>query len=68
MQERFDNTSPSDHEGAFIKAGDSATKEGLRVEEATGGSLARGVRLIFTGGPHQPRGCLQRAECHFRTV
>ena len=25
---------------------------------------SRGVKLIFTGGPHQPCGCLQRAECN----
>ena len=34
------------------------------------GVRRRGVKLIFTGvgGAHQPRGCLQRAECNFRTV
>ena len=34
--ERFHNTSPSDFESMFIKAGDSETEEGLRVEEVTG--------------------------------
>ena len=39
MQERFSNTSPGDFESMFIKAGDSETKEGLRVEKATGESI-----------------------------
>ena len=34
MQGRFHNTSPGDLKSAFIKAGDSETKEGLRVEKA----------------------------------
>ena len=29
---------------------------------------SRGVKLIFTGGPHQPGSCLQMAECNFGTV
>ena len=29
VQERFHNTSPGDHEGTFIKAGDSETRKGL---------------------------------------
>ena len=39
MQQRFHNMSPIDFESAFIKAGDSETKEGLRVEEVAGESL-----------------------------
>ena len=34
VQERFHNTSPGDFERIFIKAGDSDTKEGLRVEKS----------------------------------
>ena len=34
MKERFYNTSPSDFESMFIRAGDSETKEGLKIEEA----------------------------------
>ena len=34
MQERFHKTSPSDFESTFIKARDSETKEGLKVEES----------------------------------
>ena len=30
---------PADFESTFTEAGDSETKEGLRVEEVTGGSL-----------------------------
>ena len=30
--------SPGDLESTFVKAGDSETKEGLRIEEATGES------------------------------
>ena len=36
MQKRFHNMRPADFERMFIKAGDSETKEGLRVEAATG--------------------------------
>ena len=36
-QERFRNMIPGDFESKFLTAGDSETKEGLRVEEATGG-------------------------------
>ena len=39
MQERFHSASPGDFESTFIKAGDSKTKEGLKVEEVTGESL-----------------------------
>lgn len=38
-QERLPNASPSDSESTFIKAGDSKTKEGLGMGEATGESL-----------------------------
>ena len=30
--------------------------------------LVQGCQTHFHGGPHQPHGCLQRAECSFRTV
>ena len=30
--------------------------------------LWQGCHTHFHRGPHQPHGCLQRAECHFRTV
>ena len=36
MEERFHRMSPGDSESTFTKPGDSETKEGLRVEEATG--------------------------------
>ena len=39
MPERFHNTSLGGVGAAFIKSGDSESKEGLRVEEATGESL-----------------------------
>ena len=39
MQERFHNMSSGDFGRMFIKAGDSETKGGLRIEEATGESL-----------------------------
>ena len=39
MQERFHSASPGDFESTFIKAGDSETKEGLKIEEATEVSL-----------------------------
>lgn len=39
MQGRFHNTSPGDIENTFIKDGDSETKKGLRIEEATEGRL-----------------------------
>ena len=35
VQESFQNRSPGDFESIFIKAADSETKEGLKVEEAT---------------------------------
>ena len=38
-QRIFQNRSPSNVGSMFIKAGDSETKEGLRVEDATGESL-----------------------------
>ena len=38
--ERFHNMSLGDFESAFIKAGESETKEWLRVEEAIGESLS----------------------------
>ena len=34
VQERFHNTSPGDFESMFIKAGDSETKEGLKIKES----------------------------------
>ena len=34
VQEKFHNTSPGDFESMFIKAGDSETKEGLKIKEA----------------------------------
>lgn len=34
LHERFQDTSPGDFENTFIKAWDSETKEGLRIEEA----------------------------------
>ena len=48
MQERFSNTSPGDFESMFIKAGDSETKEGLGIEEATRESL--GSALLWLPG------------------
>ena len=41
MQERCHNMSPGDLESTFVKAGDSETKEGLRIEEVTRESLGR---------------------------
>ena len=38
VQRRLQNKSPGDHEGTFIKAGDSETKEGFGVKETTGES------------------------------
>ena len=38
MQERFHAPSPGDLGTTFIKAEDGETKEGLKVEEATGGA------------------------------
>ena len=29
---------------------------------------SRGVKTHFHRGPHQPRSCLQRADCNVRTV
>ena len=46
VQERFHNTSPGDFWGMFIKAGDSETKEGDRVEEETGDSLGGALLWI----------------------
>lgn len=43
MQERFHDRSASGFESTSIKAEDSETKEGLRIEEATGKSLGSGV-------------------------
>ena len=34
MQERFHDTSLSDFESMFMKAGDSGTKEGCKIKEA----------------------------------
>lgn len=39
LQKRFHSMKPGDSESMFIKAGESETKEGLRVEETTGYSL-----------------------------
>ena len=39
LQQRFHNRSPGDFESMFIKAGDSKTKEGPRIEEETGERL-----------------------------
>ena len=39
IQKRFRNTSRGDFESTFIKAGDSETKEELRIKKATGESL-----------------------------
>ena len=41
VQGRFHNTCPGDFESLLIKAGDNETKEGPKVEEATGESLGR---------------------------
>ena len=30
--------------------------------------IEQGCQTYFHRGPHQPRSCLQRAECNFRTV
>ena len=38
MQERFHNIRQGDFESMLTKAGDSETKEGPRIEEATGES------------------------------
>ena len=43
VQERFPTTSPGDFERAFIKAGDSETKDVLSIEAATGDSLGCAV-------------------------
>ena len=40
------------------------------VDSRVGGfvyALEQGCQTHFHQGPHQPRGCLQRAECNFRT-
>ena len=42
---RFHNLSPGDFESIFIRAGNSDTEEGLRVEEVTGENL-RGAALV----------------------
>ena len=39
VQERFHSTNPGDFENTFIKAGNSETKEGLRVQEVIGERL-----------------------------
>lgn len=39
VQGRFHNTNPGDFESTLVKAEDSETKEGHKVEEATGESL-----------------------------
>ena len=31
-------------------------------------SIFQGCQTHFHWGPHQPRSCLQRAKCNFRTV
>ena len=41
VQEGFHSTSSGDFENTFMKAGDSETKERLRVPEGTGESLGR---------------------------
>ena len=56
VQERFHNMSPGDFQSMFMKAEDSVTKEGLRVEEVTGERLGRGCfgsldKLQERGGP-----------------
>ena len=38
------------------------------INEDTQIHLEQGYQTHFHQGPHQPRGCLQRAECNFRTV
>ena len=43
VQGRFHNMSPGGFEGGFIKALGSDTKEGLRIEEATGENLCGAV-------------------------
>ena len=45
VQESFQNRSPGDFESIFIKAADSETKEGLKVEEATEEDLG-GAALV----------------------
>lgn len=42
----FHNTSPDGFESLFVKAEDSETKEDLRVEETTAGSLG-GAPLVL---------------------
>lgn len=46
VQGRFHSLSPADLGSTLIAAGDSETKEGLRIEEATGESLG-GAALSF---------------------
>lgn len=65
--------STDDFESAFIKVGGSKTKEGLRVEEATGESLGSTLlwlprnligkkpRLWLTGKPEE-RGALEKGS------
>ena len=42
-QGRFHSTSPGDFGSTYTEAGDSETNEGLRVENATRGSLGRAL-------------------------
>ena len=44
--DRFHNTSPGDFGSMFIKAGDSETKERLRVKDATGESLGSALLCL----------------------
>ena len=46
VQERFHNSSPGDSESRFSRAGDSETKEGLQVEEATGETRGRAALIL----------------------
>ena len=41
---------------------------GVGAELALQCSSMQGCQAHFHRGPHQPRGCLQRAKCNFRTV
>ena len=41
--------------------------KGLTPEDQTSANN-QGCQTRFHQGPHQPRGCLQRAECNFRTA
>ena len=45
--------------------------ETLRLDQIMGVAeypVGQGCQTHFHRGPCQPRGCLQRAECNFRTV